>query len=439
MNVRAAAAEVIAGVLRGKSLSALLPDYSDRVSEKDRPLFKEMCFGTLRWYPQIAILLKQLLAKPLREKDLEIQGLLACGLYQLMFMRIAEHAVLNETVAATQKLNRRWAKGLVNAVLRNYQRHQQDLQDQQQTSPVFQTAHPKWLLKMIEDAWTAEKAEQIISANNHQAPMTLRVNILRGSRDSYMAQLADAEIKCSETPYSNAGILLASATDVSRLPEFASGALSVQDEAAQLAAPLLMLEPGQAVLDACCAPGGKTCHIAETEPDLAKLVAVDLEPRRLTRVEENLQRLGLEAQVMAADAGDLQQWWDGQVFDRVLIDAPCSASGVIRRHPDIKILRKPADIAKLSAIQLQLVNQLWQTLNDGGILLYATCSVLPAENDQVIRQFLAENADASLLTIEADWGIKTDCGRQLFPEINGNDGFYYSRLQKTANNNSERP
>jgi 16S rRNA (cytosine967-C5)-methyltransferase len=225
--------------------------------------------------------------------------------------------------------------------------------------------------------------------------------------------------------------------DVSLLPEFANGYISVQDEAAQLAAPLLLLEPGQIVLDACCAPGGKTCHILESQPDLARVVAVDLEPRRLTRVEENLQRLGLEAEIIAADAGDTQQWWDGQHFDRILIDAPCSASGVIRRHPDIKILRKPADIAKLSAIQLLLINKLWQTLKTGGILLYATCSVLPDENDQVIEQFLAANADASLLNIDADWGIKTDYGRQLFPKINGNDGFYYSRLQKAPDNNSE--
>ena len=211
----------------------------------------------------------------------------------------------------------------------------------------------------------------------------------------------------------------------------------MQDEAAQLAAPLLMLESGQSVLDACCAPGGKTCHILESQPDLARVVAVDLEPRRLTRVDENLQRLGLEAEIIAADAGDLKQWWNGQPFDRILIDAPCSASGVIRRHPDIKILRKPADIAKLAAIQLQLVNQLWHALSEGGILLYATCSVLPDENDQVIGQFLATNANASVLNIDADWGIKTDYGRQLFPKINGNDGFYYSRLQKAADNNSE--
>ena len=437
MNVRAAAAEVIARVLRGQSLSALLPEYSDRVEEKDRPLLKEMCFGTMRWYPQIAILLKQLLAKPLREKDLEVQGLLACGLYQLMHMRIAEHAILNETVSATTKLNRRWAKGLVNAVLRNFQRQRQELLEQQESNQVFQAANPKWLLNKIVESWPAETAEQIIAANNRQAPMMLRVNALRSSRADYLKQLADAEIGSSEASHSAQGILLNSPMDVSLLPAFANGFVSVQDEAAQLAAPLLMLESGQSVLDACCAPGGKTCHILESQPDLARVVAVDLEPRRLTRVDENLRRLGLEAEIIAADAGDLKQWWNGQPFDRILIDAPCSASGVIRRHPDIKILRKPADIAKLSGIQLQLVNQLWQALGKDGILLYATCSVLPDENDQVIRQFLAENADASLLTIDADWGTKTDYGRQLFPEINGNDGFYYSRLQKTADNNSE--
>ena len=437
MNVRAAAAEVIASVLRGKSLSALLPEYSDRVAEKDRALLKEMCFGTMRWYPQIAILLKQLLAKPLREKDLEVQGLLACGLYQLMHMRIAEHAILNETVSATTKLKRRWAKGLVNAVLRNFQRQRQELLEQQESSQVFQSAHPKWLLNKIAESWPAQTAKQIIAANNHQAPMTLRVNALRSSRADYLIQLAEAEISGSEACHSPQGILLNAPMDVSLLPEFANGYISVQDEAAQLAAPLLLLEPGQIVLDACCAPGGKTCHILESQPDLARVVAVDLEPRRLTRVEENLQRLGLEAEIIAADAGDTQQWWDGQHFDRILIDAPCSASGVIRRHPDIKILRKPADIAKLSAIQLLLINKLWQTLKTGGILLYATCSVLPDENDQVIEQFLAANADASLLSIDADWGTKTDYGRQLFPKINGNDGFYYSRLQKTADNNSE--
>ena len=447
MNVRAAAAEVIAKVLRGQSLSALLPEYSDKVDEKERPLLKELCFGTMRWYPQIAILLKELIAKPLREKDLEIQGLVACGLYQLMYMRIADHAVINETVSATAKLNRRWAKGLVNAVLRNFQRQGQELIDQQADNQVFQTAHPKWLLGKIRDSWPTETADNIIAANNERAPMVLRVNELRTSRQDYLDQLAAADIAATEALHSPQGIVLTAPMDVTALPDFANGYASVQDEAAQLAAPLLMLETGQTVLDACCAPGGKTCHILESQPDLGRVVALDLEQRRLVRVTENLQRLGLEAELVAADAGNLEQWWDPAPFnrtpfDRILVDAPCSASGVIRRHPDIKILRKPSDIAKLAAIQLQLVNQLWQTLNKGGILLYATCSVLPDENDRVIEQFLADNADASLLTIDADWGIKTDYGRQLFPAINGNDGFYYCRLQKAslekkADNNSE--
>lgn len=437
MNVRAAAAETLAGVLRGQSLSALLPEYSAKVDEKDRALLKELCFGTMRWYPQIALLLKQLIKKPLREKDLEIQGLVAMGLYQLMHMRIAEHAIINETVSATMKLNRPWAKGLVNAVLRSFQRQQQELLEQQANNEVFQAAHPKWLLGKIEESWPAQITHQIVAANNARGPMTLRVNVMHGSRQDYLDKLASANIGASKTDYSAQGIVLDTPVDVSALPDFEMGHISVQDEAAQLAAPLLMLEKDQLVLDACCAPGGKTCHILESQADLKTVVALDLEPRRLLRVEENLQRLGLKATVVAADAGDLNAWWDNSAFDRILIDAPCSATGVIRRHPDIKILRKPADIAKLAAIQLELLNQLWQTLNKGGILLYATCSILPDENDRVVEQFLAGNADAQLLTIEAGWGIKTDFGRQLFPTINGNDGFYYSRLHKKADNNSE--
>ena len=437
MNVRAAAAETLAGVLRGQSLSALLPETSAKVDEKDRALLKELCFGTMRWYPQIALLLKQLLKKPLRDKDLEIQGLIAMGLYQLMHMRIAEHAVINETVAAAAKLKRQWAKGLVNAVLRSFQRQQQELIAQQAGNALFETAHPKWLLAKIEQAWPPQIAADIVAANNARAPMTLRVNELRVSRQDYLDRLADAGLSASETQYSAQGVVLDTPVDVSILPDFEAGHVSVQDEAAQLAAQLLALEKGLRVLDACCAPGGKTCHILESQADLKTVVALDLEPRRLLRVENNLQRLSLRATVIAADAGNLEAWWDKTPFDRILIDAPCSATGVIRRHPDIKILRKPADIAKLAEIQLQLLKQLWQTLNNDGILLYATCSILPDENDRVIEQFLAEYTDVQLLTIEADWGIKTDFGRQLFPTINGNDGFYYSRLQKKADNYSE--
>lgn len=434
MNTRVAVAEVVAQVLRGKSLSALLSEYAPKVAEKDVGLFKELCFGTLRWYPAIALLLKELMQKPLREKEFEIQGLLASGLYQLIYTRIADHAALNETVAAVAKLNRPWAKGLVNAVLRSFLRQREELDKKLSKNPIYTRAHPQWLLDLLFNGWGSTIALQIIAANNQRAPMAMRINQQRISRDNYLKQLNAADIQAAATEHSAQGILLHAPMDVAALPDFDSGFASVQDEAAQLAAPLLKLQKGQSVLDACCAPGGKTCHILETQPDLHRVVAVELESRRIQRVAENLARLGLQAELKVADASQLDSWWDQQPFDRILLDAPCSATGVIRRHPDIKLLRKPTDIVKLAELQLQLLRSLWQTLIDGGILLYATCSVLADENDQVIAKFLAETPNASVDEIDGHWGIKTDYGRQLFPIIGGNDGFYYSRLVKGCPN-----
>ena len=430
LSARVAAAEVLAHVMRGQSLSALLPKYASRVLEKDRSLFKQICFGSLRWYPQIALLIKRLVEKPLREKDLEIQGLIACGIYQLMHMRTSEHAVVNETVAATKGLNRVWAKGLVNAVLRTFQREKASLLQEQLDNNVFQTAHPKWLLKKLEQAWSPARAAKIVAGNNERGPMTLRVNTLRQTRDDYLERLKATEIIAERTQYSCVGITLEAAVDVLHLPGFEEGEISVQDEAAQLAASLLLLEPNQMVLDACCAPGGKTCHILETEPGIKSLLAIDSEPRRLLKVKENLHRLKLKSDLKAADAGDLDAWWDKTPFDRILLDAPCSATGVIRRHPDIKILRKPSDIDKLAEIQATLLKRLWQTLANEGILVYATCSVLPEENDQVVKAFVGSREDVEIMTIDASWGEITDCGRQLFPTTDGHDGFYYARLRK---------
>ena len=432
LNVRVAAAEIVANVCRGQSLSTLLPAYSERVEEKDRPLLKEISFGCLRWYPQISLLLKQLIKKPLREKDLEIHTLIACGIYQLMHMRISDHAVVNETVTATKGLSRPWAKGLVNAVLRNFQREMPRLMESYADQPVFLAAHPKWLLKKLELAWSPAVAADIVSANNLRAPMTLRVNARRNSRDEYLAKLQNANIGAKKTPYSDVGIVLDEAIDVAKLPGFVQGDSSVQDEAAQLACSLLELSSGQIVLDACCAPGGKTCHILESELNLQSLVAVDSESRRLTRVEENLSRLSLQAKLVAADVSALDTWWDKTPFDRILLDAPCSATGVIRRHPDIKILRKPADIDKLAKIQLRLIESLWQTLENEGILVYATCSVLPEENDLVVKAFVQSRTDVEIMTIDEAWGVATVCGRQLFPAADGHDGFYYAKLRKTS-------
>lgn len=432
LTARVAAAEVVASVLRGQSLSALLPKYTNRVVEKDRSLFKEICFGSLRWYPQIALLIKQLIEKPLREKDIEIQGLIACGLYQLMHMRTSEHAVVNETVAATKGLNRPWAKGLVNAVLRTFQREKVSLLEGHHDNHVFETAHPKWLLTKIGDAWGHHLAAKIIAGNNDRGPMTLRVNTLHQSRDNYLKELEISGIAAKKSQYSDVGITLGAAMDVLQLPGFNVGAVSVQDEAAQLAASLLLLEPNHVVLDACCAPGGKTCHILETEPNIKSLLAIDSEARRILKVEDNLARLNLKAKLKIADAGDLDTWWDKTPFDRILLDAPCSATGVIRRHPDIKILRKPLDIDKLGQIQATLLERLWQTLANEGILVYATCSVLPEENDQVVKTFVDSREDVEIMTIDASWGDTTVCGRQLFPTTGGHDGFYYARLRKIS-------
>ena len=430
-NVRVVAAEAIGQVLRGRSLSTVLPKYSQKVADNDQSLLKELCFGTLRWYPQLQAIVNHLMSKPIKDKEREIQALLACGIYQLMYMRVADHAAINETVAATVKLKRLWAKGLVNAVLRNFQRQQQQITEQLANAAEFETAHPQWLINRIQKAWP-EQAREILTANNLQAPMCLRVNANHCSRDDYLKLLAEKEIPASKTEYSSVGIWLNSPRDVTELPGFEDGWVSVQDESAQLAASLLEVQPDHVVLDACCAPGGKTCHILESEPKLAALTAIDLEASRLERCKDNLQRLNLQANLIAADVGAIEEWWDNNPFDRILLDAPCSASGVIRRHPDIKLLRKDTDIDNLSKIQTELLEKVWKTLRKGSMLIYATCSVLPQENDQVVAQFLATNNDASVVKIEADWGKATDFGRQIFPSAKGGDGFYYSRLQKNS-------
>ena len=430
-NVRVVAAEAIGQVLRGRSLSIVLPKYSQKVADNDQSLLKELCFGTLRWYPQLQAIVNHLMSKPIKDKEREIQALLACGIYQLMYMRVADHAAINETVAATVKLKRLWAKGLVNAVLRNFQRQQQQITEQLANAAEFETAHPQWLINRIQKAWP-EQAREILTANNLQAPMCLRVNATHCSRDDYLKLLAEKEIQASKTEHSSVGIWLNSPRDVTELPGFEDGWVSVQDESAQLAASLLDVQPDHVVLDACCAPGGKTCHILESEPKLAALTAIDLEASRLERCKDNLQRLNLQANLIAADVGAIEEWWDNNPFDRILLDAPCSASGVIRRHPDIKLLRKDTDIDNLSKIQTELLEKVWKTLRKGSMLIYATCSVLPQENDQVVAQFLATNNDASVVKIEADWGKATDFGRQIFPSAKGGDGFYYSQLQKNS-------
>ncbi len=430
MQVRVAAVNVLLAVTRdGVSLNQCLPELLAQVVERDRPLLQDLCYGTLRWYPRLNTLLKVLLEKPFRTKDQDIHVLLACALYQIAETRIPDHAAVNETVAAVKTLKKPWAKGLVNGVLRRFIRERDSFNEQLGRNDFYLHAHPKWLYKRIEQAWP-QLSGAIFAANNHPAPMTLRVNRQRQSRANYLAALQAADIEAKATAFSGDGVQLSKAVSVDALPGFAEGLLSVQDEAAQLAAQLLQLAPGQRVLDACCAPGGKTCHILECEPKLDALVALDIDELRLERVKENFERLNVQATLLAADAAATDQWWNGKLFDRILLDAPCSATGVIRRHPDIKLLRKPDDIARLAQLQAELLDALWPLLKSGGKLLYATCSILPEENDASITGFIARQSDVEVVAIRADVGMQTPVGRQLVPTIDGHDGFYYALLSK---------
>ncbi|WP_248731471.1 16S rRNA (cytosine(967)-C(5))-methyltransferase RsmB [Pseudomonas sp. MWU13-2517] len=432
MNPRLAAAKALAAVLNGKaSLNSSLPTQLDKVEDRDRGFTQDLAFGTARWQPRLSALAAKLLQKPFKAADADVEALLLVGLYQLLYTRVPAHAAIGETVGCADKLKKPWAKALLNAVLRRAQRESEALLAELEHDPVVRTAHPRWLQKALKAFWP-EQWESICAANNAHPPMILRVNRRHHSRDAYLQLLIGAGINATPCVYSVDGIVLETATDVRSLPGFAEGWISVQDEAAQLAADLLDLAPGQRVLDACCAPGGKTCHILEVEQGLAGVVAVDLEAKRLVRVRENLARLGLNADLIAADGRDTASWWDGKPFQRILLDAPCSATGVIRRHPDIKLTRQPDDIAALAVLQGELLDALWPTLEVGGILLYATCSTLPTENTEVIQAFLARTSGARELDLATAAGIKQPHGRQLLAQEGGHDGFYYAKLIKIA-------
>ncbi len=432
--VRAQAAITLASVLQQKaSLAGLMAPASEQVAPNEQALLQELCFGTCRWQPQLQSIVGRLLEKPLKPKDTDIHALLLLGLYQIQYMRVPDHAAISTTVDACRALKKPWAEKLLNGVLRRFQREKETLTSSLASSPAFITAHPNWLRKQICNAWPQD-AEAIFDANNAHPPMTLRLKRGTVNRDDYLEQLQTQNINAQAAPFNPDAVVLEQAIDVFKLPGFSEGRISVQDEAAQLAADLIQLEGGERILDACCAPGGKTGHLLELSDTLAQpiseLVALDLEQRRLVRVEENLKRLNKQATLVCADGQDVDQWWDGKMFDRILLDAPCSATGVVRRHPDIKILRKATDIAKLAALQLALLKALWQTLKPGGRLVYATCSVLPTENNDVIAAFVEQQQDAQHNPIEAAWGVSQDYGRQLFPQKDGHDGFYYASLTK---------
>lgn len=429
MNLRGCAAQVLSRVLSdGASLTAALDAILPKLKDsKDKAFVQALCYGVIRHYFELDFLLQRLLSKPLKQKDGDIKALLLVGIYQLQHMRVKSHAAVSETVAATK--HKPWARSLVNAVLRQYLRDAEALQLACTADKQAHFNHPEWIIKQISQCWP-DQAEQILAANDKQPPMSLRVNLLQGGRDEYLDQLTEQGIAAQALVCCDTALILDQPLGVEQLPDFEQGRVSVQDVAAQLAAKLLDVQPGQRVLDLCAAPGGKTAAILERQPALHSLLAVDVDEQRLSRVSDNLQRLKLHADTLVADASQAQSWSDGKQFERILLDAPCSGFGVIRRHPDIKLLRRESDIAALQSLQAQILHTAWQMLTPGGILLYATCSILKQENEQQIAHFLDTHADAIEMTIDAEWGTARPHGRQILTGSLQMDGFYYAKLGK---------
>jgi len=433
INIRALAAKCCYSVIdQGRSLSDELPKQQDKAALKDKGLLQEICYGVLRYLPELEHDVRALMQKPLTGKQRVFHFLLLVGVYQIKYMRIPDHAAVSETVAATGALKNRQMKALVNGVLRNFVRASENTTPhKQETLPAsIQYNHPGWFIKKIQKAYPI-KWQQILEANQQKPPMWLRVNQQHHTSTEYQNLLTTAGIDVNTMDPLSHAIELTRPTDVTKLPGFEQGWISVQDGAAQEAARLLNCQHGDIVLDCCAAPGGKTCHILEQTSDIASMTAIDVEAGRLVRVEENLARLGLKAKVIAADAANSKTWWDGQQFDRILLDAPCSGTGVIRRHPDIKWLRKASDIDVLVTLQQQILKETWSLLKPGGTLLYATCSILPQENSEQIHNFIENNTDAELVNIDGnDTSEKNIVGWQLLPGENNMDGFYYAKLLK---------
>jgi 16S rRNA (cytosine967-C5)-methyltransferase len=427
-NLRALAATACYQVVdQGKSLSEVLHKAQQELdSPLDKALLQEICFGVMRYLPQLETVCQKLMDKPLVKHLRPLQFLIYVGLYQLKFLRVPDHAAIGETVEAARALKGQSLTGLINAVLRSVQRKPEVFDFQHAPLPV-QYNHPSWIITQLQQAYP-DNWQQILDENQQKAPLWLRVNQLRTTPEAYLAALAAEGIAASQPfAYLPCALLLEQASDVTLLPGYADGWFSVQDGAAQHAAYFLGARNKDSVLDACSAPGGKTCHILELAPE-ADVLALDKDPRRLDRVYDNLDRLGLDARVMAADAADPDDWAGFQTFDRILLDVPCSATGVIRRHPDIRWLRKKTDIAPLVELQQQILRKIWPLLKPDAELLYATCSVLPEENLQQIQAFLADYPDAKLIPL-AD--SHADLHWQILPGQQQMDGFFYAKLRKT--------
>jgi 16S rRNA (cytosine967-C5)-methyltransferase len=428
---RLVAVEVVSAVLDGRALDQALAERSPRLAERDRALAAELSYGACRWYRRLDALIGRLLRRPLKARDRDLHLLLVIAAYQLLYSRVPAHAAVATAVDATRRLGKAWAGKLVNAVLRTLQREQQRLGAAVDAEPALRYAQPDWLYRAVVEAWPAQ-CEVIFDALQRRPPMTLRVDLRRIARAAYVDRLAAAGIAAHAHATVPSALTLAVPAPVHALPGFDSGLVSVQDAGAQIAGSLLDVHPGQRILDACAAPGGKTLDILQRADDV-ELVALDVDPQRLQRVADNLRRARLHAELHAADAAEpAGADWSRRPFDRILLDAPCSATGVMRRHPDIRLLRREGDIGPLAERQARMLDALWPLLAPGGRLVYATCSLLPVENRLQIDAFRSREPRALSLALPQRPGSEAGDGVQLLPGVDDTDGFYYAALEKPA-------
>ncbi len=435
---RSTAAKAVQSVVhQGRNLDAALEAAGiENLDERDRAFVRALVFGTLRTHLRNVWIIRQLMDKPLRNRDRIVETLLSVALHALTESAQPDYAVVSATVDATRTLGRPAMRGLVNALLRRFLREREDWLDKARSDEVVAGCLPPWLFQAIKKDWP-DDWQEVVAAGNRQAPMWVRINLAATDRKSWLEKLSAAGMEVAAAPASlPAAVQLQQPTDVDQLPGFAEGDCSVQDAASQLAAGLLDVKPGMRVLDACAAPGGKSGHILESVQGQAALTALDNSAGRLRRVEQNLARLKYSATLVCGDALEPESWWDKQLFDRILLDAPCSATGVLRRHPDIRFLRRESDIAVLAETQSAMLKKLWSLLKPGGLLLYSTCSILRAESAAVVKTFLGAEPSASQIDIAARvsaWsGSGAGIGVHLLPGRGATDGFYYALIERCS-------
>ena len=392
-------------------------------------LGKQVVFSVLRQFFELQAITHELLDKPLNQKHIDLELLIMCGLYAVDHLAQPVHTSVNAAVETSKAFNKAWARGLVNATLRRYLRDAQNIRHKALTSDAAISNHPDWFTASVQQYWP-EHYQHIIDANNTPAPMHLRINCQKISRDDYITKLKAEDLGCIESQHSPNCLTLMEPVPVERLPAFKQGFVSVQDEAAQLATLIFKPVAGDHILDACAAPGSKSCHLLEVEPGIT-LTSIDSNSDRLAMVQDNFTRLGLQGDIIHQD---LLQIDDDQLacFDKILLDAPCSATGVIRRHPDIKLLRQANDIDKLVSIQRQLLENCWRMLKPEGSLVYVTCSILPQENEHLVTAFVQQHSDAETIDIPLSIGHRQSLGYQLLPTVGSHDGFYFAHLKKTS-------